>query len=353
MRLGRWLVLAIGIAASACASTIGPVVPSIQVLVVLDSMDDTLRIIPVDSPKIVHKVVLGIAAFNKHALAVSGPVAAIGAAGTAYAVSLTGQRVICTASGLGAGAITALAFDDNGLVYAAIPSTNGTPHFDPTTQQAQCAGGGGTVRGGPQGFVSARGILFVVVTGDKPNSPSWLSTNTGQSDNTPLSLQDSIPLSLPGHAQGAVLASDGYLYVINAGSGTAPNARLSQVDPVQRVEQNVYNGFGTAPQYIATDGDRIFVASQLQGLMVFNTRTKQLERDFNSAIPLSGAPRGLAADDVGRVYALIAGPCNASGQGSISVFGTDLVSQPSVPVGRCPIAIGVTDIPATLYHFDN
>jgi hypothetical protein len=35
------------------------------------------------------------------------------------------------------------------------------------------------------------------------------------------------------------------------------------------------------------------------------------------------------------------------------VLGADLVNTRIVTVGRCPIAIGVTDIPATLYEFAN
>jgi hypothetical protein len=31
----------------------------------------------------------------------------------------------------------------------------------------------------------------------------------------------------------------------------------------------------------------------------------------------------------------------------------NLVAQHPITVGRCPIAIGVTEIPAALYHFDN
>ncbi len=142
-----------------------------------------------------------------------------------------------------------------------------------------------------------------------------------------------------------MLASDGFLYVLNAGSGQIPNARLSQVSPVDNSEKSVISGFGTLPQYITTDGTRIFVASAAQGLMVYNTSTRLVEHDNNSAIPLFGSPRGLAVDDIGRLYALIAGPCTASGQGSVAIFGPDLVSKHPVTVGHCPVAIGVTDLP--------
>lgn len=362
MRLGRWAVLAVGIAAAACASTIGPIVPSIQVLVVLDSLDDTLRIIPVDTPDVVHKVPMniGIAAFGKHALALRGQLAAIGLNHNVILFDLALQHSKCAQPPLDAGgAIVSLAFADNGQVYAAIPTTNGAPHFDP----ASCGVGGGYVRGGPRAFASARSTFFVVagnhidcdpLAANCAVAPSWLATTTGQPpDNTPLSTADSIPLSLPGNAQGVVLASDGFLYVINAGNGRQQNARLSQVNPVSKTELSVIAGFGTLPQFIATDGaDRIFVASAAEGLMVYNIRTNHAERDASTFIPLLGKPRGLAADDLGRVYALIAGSCAAGqAQGSVQVFGADLVSRRPIQVGRCPVAIGVTDLPATLYNF--
>jgi hypothetical protein len=367
MRLGHWFLLALGIAAAGSASTIGPVVPSVQVLVVLDSLDGSLLVIPVDSPTIVHKVDLNLAAFDTHALALRGQFAAIGSGGSQPGSSgaityfnLVNHSVVCAASPGSKGPIAALAFDDNGRVFGAVPSTNGVPHIDPTAA-TPCAPGGGFVRGGPTAFVNARTTLFVV-TGSHGTCPppqlvcgetqSWLATNTGEADDG-RPLTDSIPLSLPGNAQGAVLASDGNLYVINAGNGRQPDARLSQVDPVARTERNVYSGFGTFPKYIATDGERVFVASELEGLMVFNSRTSTVDRDYLNAIPLLGTPRGLAADDVGQVYVLIAGPCTPAGFGSVRIFGSDLVNTRNVTVGHCPVALGVTDIPSTLYHFDN
>lgn len=354
MQLGRWAVLALGIAAAACASTIGPIVPSVQVLVVLDSLDDTLRVIPVDTPSVMHKVPLniGIAAYGKHALALNHQLAAIGLGRIAILFSLSSpQHQQCAPGVTLDSTIVSLAFaDNNGQVYAAVPATNGVPHFDPVS----CGVGQGYVRGGPRAFVNARSTFFVL-TGESA-AFSWLATTTGQtSSGTPLSPADSIPLALPGNAEGAVFGSDGFLYVINAGSGL-PNARLSQVNPISLTELSVIPGFGTLPQFIATDGaDRIFVASAADGLMVYNLRTNTVERSAAAAIPLFGTPRGLAADDIGRVYAAIAGSCGAAPavQGRVQVFGADLVNTRLVTVGRCPVAIGVTDIPATLYHFDN
>jgi len=358
MRLGRWALLAVGIAAAACASTIGPVVPSIQVLVVLDSLDDALFIIPVDSPDVAHKVELdynhNIGFFGKHALALRGTIGVASHGGSVVSFDVVSGLHTCDQEFTLSGGIASLAFSDAGVVSVASYDNHTINYFDPAnvpcTRQTPVF-----IRGVPRAFVSARSILYAVA-GNNVNAGSWLSSTSGQlNDNIPLQPADSTPLSPPGNAQTAVVGSDGLIYVINAGTG-ASNARLSQVNPVDHTELSVISGFGTRPQFIATDGvDRIFVAA-LEGMVVYNIRTNRVERDAQSAILLAaGTPRGLATDDFGRVYALLSGSCVSvpATPGHVQVFGADLVSTKLIAVGRCPVAIGVTDIPATLYHFDN
>ncbi len=132
----------------------------------LDSMDDTVRIIPVDSPDVVHRVVFGLAAFNKHALAVSGQYAAIGAGTSAYSIDLTSGHLVCQTLNMN-GPIASLAFEDAQEVDAAVPSVNGAPQFNATLAVQGCAGSTGYVRGGPRAFVFARSNVFVV-TGSIP-----------------------------------------------------------------------------------------------------------------------------------------------------------------------------------------
>jgi hypothetical protein len=359
MRLGRLAVFAIGIAAAACSPTIGPVVPSVQVIVVLDSLeaDDMLRIIPVDSPGVVHTVKLNydksIALFDKHALALNGSLGVASHGGSVVLFDVVTGTAICDKQFVQSGGIASLIFTDPSTVYVASYGSNVIYNFN--TTPGSCAGEGSSqIRGIPRAFVMARGHLFAIArNGEDPGS--WLSTIGQPPGPLPLPSEDSIPLSPPGHSEGAVLGSDGNVYVINAGVGSQ-NARISQINPVERTELNVIPGFGTQPRFIATDGaDRIFVASAAEGLMVYNLRTNRVERDAQSAIPLGGAPRGLITDDVGRVYVLTAGSCHTAPDqpGKVQVFGTDLVPTRVINVGTCPVAIAVTDIPATLYHFEH
>ncbi|MGH7584506.1 MAG: hypothetical protein ACREL5_14915 [Gemmatimonadales bacterium] len=339
-------------------------------LVVLDSLDGTLRIIPVDSPDVVHTVPLNTAGTPTSALALRGQYAAVAIGGSVEIIDLGApSHVVCGPNQLsGHGPVTALTFADNGQGYAAQPTGDAVSRFDPAQQ---CGGSRDSIVGGPQNFGSARGRVFVLVgnrnrppfTGDPaadtvlahdclpptpacPEQPSWLITLDDH--------RDSVPLGFPGNASAAVLASDGSLYVINAGNGGS-DGTLVQVAPVQLSLQASFGGFGRSPKYLATDGaDRIFVASPLDGLMVFNIRTRQVEKGAGAGPPLT-QPRGMVTDDFGRIYVAQLGNCATNGDnGVVRIFDSSLSEHGrGITVGRCPIAIGVTDIPTALYRFAN
>ena len=233
-RLGRWAILACGIAVAACSPTIGPVVESVQVLVVLDSLDQLLRIIPVDSLNIVHTLAFNTNGSIALKMAVSGGLAAIGAGDSVMLVDLAQRRTRCTEKLTGRFPVGAVSFDDSGQVRTATTQSDVVNRVDPTTPGQTCGTQHDVVPGGPQGFGAARSIVFVVignrksclpVTIDCAEDPSWLATLVG----------DSVPLSGPGNASGAALGPDGFLYVAVAGNGN-PNGRLAQVDPVSRRE---------------------------------------------------------------------------------------------------------------------
>jgi DNA-binding beta-propeller fold protein YncE len=351
MRAGRWFLLVLGGAAAACAPTLGPATPPVEVLVVLDSLDDSLRIIPVDSPSVVHHILINTGSSVAAAFALHGRIAAIGFGDAVTMLDLGLRQVICTQQLNGKGPVGSLTFTDGGQAYAATPTTDSVALIDAPNG---CGVAQGSARGRPRGFGVARGIVFVLVSTKNPCAPpapdckvqSWLSTEAAH-------LRDSFPLG-PGLARGAVSASDGFLYVINTGDNTS-NGLLLQVDPRQPESVNTYTGFGHLPQSIATDGgDHVFVASPTDGLMVFNVRSHQVEKGAGPlAVALPGPARALATDDFGRIYALIPGTCAAGAHGIVQPLDSTLVAQHPITVGRCPIAIGVTEIPAALYRFDN
>jgi hypothetical protein len=353
MRPSRWSLLLLVWLSGACASTIGPTTPPVEALVVLDSLDDTLRIVPVDSANIVHRVPLGLGDAVANTLALNGQTAAIGisergnvALDNVVLFDIGAQHQLCGGPIPlhGGAAIGALVYGPAGEVYAATPSTDSIAVVFPSCGVTQ-----GSIAGGPRNFGVARGVVYAVVANRETclpralDCPSWLVP-------LPERVNDSIPLLGPGGASGAVFGPDGFLYVINAGTG-ASDGVLSKVDPSSGSAVAI-PGFGHLPQYIATDASsRIFVVSATDGLMVYNVRTQQVERGAGNGVPV-GAPRGIAIDDLGHIYIPQASTCSSGSHGTILVLGSDLVARPPITVGRCPVAVDVTDISAAAYHFN-
>jgi len=341
MGAGRRFLLLVGIALAACAPTLGPTTPPVEVLVVLDSLDESLRVIPVDSPSVVHHLSINTGSVAASAFALRDRIAAIGFGDSVTMVDLGSHQTVCKQLLNGKGPVGALTFDNVGHAFAGTPKTDSVALID---VPHGCGVSTGSVRGRPLGFgVDARGTVFALVSNP---TTGWLISQEP--------LRDSISLGPPGNTTAAVSASDGSLYVISAGDGSS-NGVLTRVDPVQRAVLAAFSGFGRLPKFLATDGaDRVYVASPVEGLMVFNVRTHQVERGAGpSAVSLPGGARGLATDDFGRIYTLITGPCGALDHGFVQPLDVNLVAQHPITVGRCPIAIGVTEIPAALYHFDN
>ena len=139
-----------------------------------------------------------------------------------------------------------------------------------------------------------------------------------------------------------------------AGNGGSVEGRLSAVDPVRQREVASFGGLGVSPSFMVSDGgDRLLIASAAEGLMIFNTRTRALDRGAGSGIPLL-QPRGLTSDGLGRSYVVEAGSCTVGGSaGRIRVFGADLVERRTIATGVCPVAAAITEIQADLFPLQN
>jgi len=338
----------------ACAPTTGPVSLPTEVLVVLDREERSLRLVAADSTDAVVTIPLGIGPGAPTTLAVRGSIAAVGlgTGGQILLINLaTRQLAAVIVTGFGENSpIVSVAITEEGEGYAASPIVNLVTRFTLDGAAEQIPG----LTQGPQAFGLARGRVFFV-NGNRQNcypiqaicanNASWLGPF--ERNKNPL---DSVPLLGPGNAVAAVLGADGLLYVLNAGNGGTVEGRLSAVDPVRLREVASFGGFGVFPRYIASDGgDRLLVASQAEGLMVFNTRTRALERGAGSGIPLQD-PRALTSDGLGRAYVVEGGSCTTGGAlGRVRVFGADLVERRAIPTGICPVAAAVTEIPADLF----
>lgn len=348
----RSLVIGVALVAGACAPTTGTGSLPVEVLVVLDQAERSLIVTPVDSAASLRIISISPVPVLATTLAVRGSLAAIGLAGggSVILVDIGRQEILRTIS-LFADPVSAIAFGEDGRLYVASRDSEQVFRIDPATGSGDLV----TARGGPQGFGVVRGRVYGVAgnrIGCPPfpapcsSQPSWLSTLSN-------GLGDSIPLLGPGNAGPAAAGTDGLLYVLSSGDGPPVEGRLSVVDPVRNVEVASFGGFGPAPRWVASDGgDRILVLSALNGLMVFNSRERRVERGAGLGIPFQ-SPGGMTVDALGRIYVLEQGSCNVTNPGRVRVFGADLIERPPLTGGICPVAAVTTDIPADQLGFDN
>ncbi len=350
----RWLTTSVMLMAGACAPTTGTGSLPVEVLVVLDQAERSLIVTPVDSAASLRIISISPVPVLATSLAVRGSLAAVGLSGggSVILVDLAKQEVLRTISLFAApNPVSAIAFGEDGLLYVASRDPEQIFRIDPATGSGDLV----IARGGPQGFGVVRGRVYSVAgnrIGCPPfpapcsSLPSWLATISNGSG-------DSIPLLGPGNAGPAAAGADGLLYVLSSGDGPPVEGRLSVVDPVRNVEIASFGGFGPSPRWVASDGsDRILVLSALNGLMVFNSRERRVERGAGLGIPFQ-SPGGLTVDDVGRIYVLEQGSCNITNPGRVRVFGADLIERPPLTGGICPVAVATTDIPADQLGFDN
>jgi hypothetical protein len=339
--------------AGACAPTTSTGSLPVEVLVVLDQAERSLIVTPVDSSASLRIISISPVPVLATSLAVRGNLAAVGLSGggSVILVDIAKQEAIRTISLFGDQPVSAIAFGEDGRLYVAARDPESVFRIDPAT------GAGDLVPapGGPQGFGVVRGRVYGVAgnrIGCPPfpapcsSQPSWLSTLSN-------GFGDSIPLLGPGNAGPATAGADGLLYVLSSGDGPPVEGRLSVVDPVRNVELASFGGFGPSPRWVASDGgDRILVLSALNGLMVFNSRERRVERGAGLGIPFQ-SPGGMTVDALGRIYVLEQGNCTVTNPGRVRVFGADLIERPPLTGGICPVAAATTDIPADQLGLDN
>lgn len=342
------LILLAGLAAG-CAATTPSTPPPQETLVVLNGGDATLILLPLSLPGPPDTLALGniggapryLAARGNQVLITTGTGSTIARVGLDQGQSPLLIQLPDTAGAAGA------AFVDDTLAYIA------SPFADRATRINLRTGDTASVATGrfPTAVAVTRGRVFVANANLEPgcSSPlpcvraaSWLTVIDPESN----AAIDSIPLLGPGNALAIEVGADGLLYVLSAGSGREP-ARLSIVDPVLRADVGSFSGFGILPNDLASDRrERLFVTSQSEGLMEFNTRTRRVVRGAGAAIPLqSGA--AVAVDDEGLIYAIESGPCNGA-PGRIRVFRPDLTEARIVPAGVCAVDVVIVKLPPPL-----
>jgi hypothetical protein len=333
----------IGVAA-ACADTSAPAPPSDEVLLVVNSTEASLSIVPVENPSGGVKIPLGgttpspvgVSAFNGVAIV------PMGLDNSVAVVDLHTGNVDIIPLEANSGA-TGSAIVDDSIAYVANPNLNTVTRVNYLTGDTASVAVGVY----PQGVVYTRGRIFVMngnlvtfaVAGE-----SWI-TVIDPTTNAKASGIDSIPLPGPGNAGFADVAVDGLIYVMNTGGYNPTDlGRLSTVDPVDRTELGNFGGFGNAPGPVAASGSLLFISSYAEGTMVFDTGKNKVIHGAGDGAPIPGNA-SVAVDSKGRVYSLESGPCFGGTPGVAHVLNSNLDQVDTITLGECSVGALVTFVP--------
>lgn len=343
--------------APACAPTTAPLPDPQELLVVVNSGEPSLSLVPLRPEGIPVRLAIPVAGATPARVATRGGLALV-PLGEADAVAVfdLGRRWYEGSFGLATGSrpFDAVLIGDS-VGYVSNPPLNTVTRVDLRTGDTASV----AVGQWPTAIIPARGRLFVLnanlascdasPTGICALGESWI-TVVDPFTNSRSPGRDSIPLPGPGNARSGTLAGDGYLYILSTGTvtdNTAPDGRLSIVDPIRRLEVGSFGGFGVEPAWVATDGrDRLFIASPTEGLMEFNARTRSVVRGAGQGLPVL-QNQSVVVDRLGTVFAVEAGACGAAGAaGRARVYRANLTEVRVVPLGPCATGSAVALVPA-------
>jgi DNA-binding beta-propeller fold protein YncE len=328
-----------------CADTNALPPDPVELLVVANSQANSVAIVPVDPAEPTVTVPLStprgrpmsLAAFDRYALVPLGDLDQVAVVDLQQGTLV--QRIPLPPGSRPTGAIML----DASIGYVANSGRNTISLINVPSEHVREIAVGVS----PQGFAFARGRLFVLnanldSTGE-PVGASWL-TVINPATNALAPGIDSVPLTGPGYAASAAVGGDGLIYIVNRGRSTTPEGRLSVVDPLERKEVASFAGLGLQPGQIATDGGvRVFVSSQTEGLLEFNTDSNAVIRGEGEGVPIP-TNAGVAVDSEGLVYAIQAGDCDPGRPGFAHVLDDQLVQIRMVQLGRCSAGAQVARI---------
>lgn len=339
-----WLPL-LALAAVACADTTAPLPPAEEVLLVVNSTEASLSVVPVESPNTGITIPLGGTTPTPVVVAARNGIALVpmGLDNSVAVVDLKAGTVLRTIQLTPGSGATGVAIVSDTFAYVANPNLNTVTRVNYRTGDTASVDVGVY----PQGIAFTRGKVFVLngnLVNFVPDGPSWISV-VDPVTNQLASGIDSIALPGPGNAGFADVGSDGLLYVISTGDFAGGQGRLSIVDPVGRTEVANFGGIGTGPGALAADGgERLFISSFSEGLMEFNTVTRTLVRGEGDGIDIPGNS-AVEVDSKGRIYAIGTGPCQGGQPGTAHVLRANLSEQDTITLGECAIFAAVTNIP--------
>lgn len=334
----------------ACASTTAPLPPPVELLLVVNSGEQSLSILPLPDLPTQNKVDLGAPTTALASVSANRQFAVIATGGPAL-VLVDGalQRLTRLATFPGDAVLTDALFLSDSIAVAADPGRSVLVRFNVFTGDTTSI----PLPGRPNALTISRSRLFVLNGNGEPCQdnarlcplgPSWITVLD------PLTLAssgsgDSIPLLGDGGGRFIAGGSDGFVYVVSQGEGPEAEGRLAIVDPVRRTEVGSFGGLGSLPGRFAIDGsDRLLISSEVDGLMEFNTRSRSVTRGPTSSIPVD-RNAGVAVDIRRRILAIESGPCLGGTPGRVRLFRPDLTEIRFVLLGQCSGSATVAFIP--------
>jgi len=253
--------------------------------------------------------------------------------------TVTGPPTIFLPTNSGA---TGVAIQSDSFAWVANPNLNTVTRINYRTGDTL----GQTAVGAVPVAVAIVGTRVFVVNsnapGGTPAGASWLTSF----DCCAVTTKDSIPLTGT-RARAITLGADGLLYIVQAGTPSAADGKLSIVDPTTRRELAVVNGLGESPgPAVYHPSGRLLIASATEGILEINTLTRAVARGPGAGIKPGGAGiSALALDPRGRVYALAPGACVSPGTVRVLSAPPDYNPLKTATVGVCPAAAALSAVP--------
>jgi hypothetical protein len=343
MKMKMKLALALALALAACddqTTGVNPT-PGLETAVVVNSIDVSLTVFPVDSPDATRAIGLAPAG-SPVSVAARGSIVAVplGFFPAVAVVDLASGDVRSIALPENSGA-TGVGFVNDSIAYVANPNlgTVSVVNLSSATAVAEIP-----VGVFPQA-VATRGNRIYVLNAEldetyQPARPGRIKVI----DATFNAVLDTIVLSGLNPAA-AEFGPDGLLYVVNSGAFGQANGSLSVVEPIARVELEHHTGFGEFPGDIAFDAaGYAYISSFSYGIAVWDAAADSFIQPPDDPLLVDGnsISSGVGIDSNDRLYSLIAGDCVAP---SVAIrVDRQLDSDETIDVGVCPIAITFTQV---------
>lgn len=331
---------AVALGLSGCADD--PVRPDAfrdrEVGVVVNSVDLSLTVFPVDDPSESRTVGLG-ADGSPVTVALRDGVAAVpmGLFPAVVVVDVAEGEVIGSIGLPENSGATGAAFLNDSILLVSNPGLNSV---SPVNVRAGTRGEEIATGGYPQGIVVHESDVFILNSelGEdfQPSRPGTITVL----DSETLALRGTVELTGE-NPSGAAMAA-GRLHVVNGGRWGAGDGSVAVVDPASLTEIDHVEGFGDFPGTVASGpAGRLYVTSYAYGLSVWDPWSSAFVRSPEDAVAPGGVPAVADArfDSEGRLYTL-APECETPAV--VYRLSATFEEEVEIPVGICPAAIGFT-----------